>query len=93
MWTQYADGLVTVGPDGWPIEADPDTPDLDTVPGWRPVSGGVRHIGGTVDEPAVGTAAEMLCGWLVDVPRRRRREQPALFDCSACWHEWLGVDE
>ncbi|GAA1202640.1 zinc finger protein [Prauserella alba] len=93
MWlVQHVDGAVlAVGPDGWPIEADPDTPDLDTVPGWRPVAEGVRHIGDTVDEPAVGIVAEMLCGRLITMPRRRRREQAALFDCSACWHVWLGV--
>lgn len=95
MWlVQHADGgLVTVGPDGWPVEADPDMPDLDAVPGWRPVVEGVRHIGGTVDAPAADTVAEMLCGRQVVVPRRRRRVPPALFDCHACWHEWLGVDE
>ncbi|GAA1231371.1 hypothetical protein GCM10009676_12920 [Prauserella halophila] len=93
MWTQHADGgLVTIGPDGWPIEADLDTPDFDTVPGWRPVAEGVRHIGGTHDEPPAGVTAEMLCGRLVTVPRRLRRREPVLFDCSACWHVWLGVD-
>ncbi|MCP2234735.1 hypothetical protein [Prauserella halophila] len=90
-----ADGvLLTIGPDGWPIEADPDTPDLDTVPGWRPVAEGVRHIGGTVHEPATGTVAEMLCGRQITTtrPHRRHHPQPALFDCSACWHVWLGID-
>ncbi|OLT38659.1 hypothetical protein BJF85_08080 [Saccharomonospora sp. CUA-673] len=92
MWMQHADGsFVTIGTDGWPIEADPDAPDLDTVPGWRPVVGGVRHIGGAMYAPVPGTTAEMLCGMLVTVPRWRRREHPAVFDCHACWATWLGL--
>ncbi|GAA1252983.1 hypothetical protein GCM10009676_44980 [Prauserella halophila] len=76
-----------------PAVADPDVPDLDTVPGWRPVAAGVRHIGGTADEPPADVMVEMLCGRQVTVPRRRRRRpHPALFDCSACWHVWLGID-
>lgn len=94
MWlVQHVDGaLVAVGPDGWPVEADPDAPDLDIVPGWRPVVGGVRHIDGTAHEPTSGSTAEMLCGRLFTLPRRRQRTSPLLFDCSACWHVWLGID-
>ena len=76
-----------------PAVADPDAPDLDSVPSWRPVAGGVRHVGDIVDEPPAGVTVEMLCGRHVTVPnRRRRRPHPALFDCSACWHVWLGID-
>ncbi|WP_139320492.1 hypothetical protein [Saccharomonospora sp. CUA-673] len=89
---RYDGTLVTIGPDGWPIEADPDAPDLDTVPGWRPVVSGVRHIGGTADQPPADTTIEALCGRPLTAPRRRRREQPAVFDCHACWHVWLGFD-
>ena len=76
------------------IEADADVPDLDIVPGWRPVVEGVRHIGGLADEPPSGARVEMRCGRQVTVPRRRRRRtRPALFDCNACWQVWLGVDD
>ncbi|KMS88989.1 hypothetical protein [Prauserella rugosa] len=86
--------LVMVGPDGWPIEADPDSPDLDVVPGWLPVVSGVRHIGGTPEVPTGGTTVEALCGRPITVPRRQRRRhrRPALFDCHACWHVWLGFE-
>lgn len=87
-----ADGrLVTIGPDGWPVEADPDRPDLDVVPGWRPVAEGVRHIGGTTHEPPSGVTVVMLCGREVTMPRRRWARAVPLFDCSACWHVWLGL--
>lgn len=94
MWlVRRSDSAVfVVSHDGWPIKTDPDEPDLATVPGWRPVVAGVRHIGGTVNEPPTGVTAEMLCGREVTVPRRRHRAGPMLFDCSACWHVWLGVD-
>lgn len=62
------------------------------MPGWRPVVGGVRHIDGTAHEPTSGSTAEMLCGRLFTLPRRRQRTSPLLFDCSACWHVWLGID-
>ncbi|KID31660.1 hypothetical protein HQ32_00537 [Prauserella sp. Am3] len=71
--------------------ANPDRPDLDVVPGWRPVAEGVRHIGSTAHQPPVGVTAEALCGRLITVSRRRR-ERPELFDCHACWHVWLGVE-
>ncbi|WP_253830743.1 hypothetical protein [Prauserella aidingensis] len=94
MWlVRRSDGAIhVVGRDGWPVEVDPDTPDLEIVPGWRPAVAGVRHIGGTVNEPPVGVATEMLCGRQVTLPRRPQRSTPVLYDCHACWYVWLGCD-
>lgn len=56
---------------------------FDSLPGFKPIIGGLRHLTDEDTASPAGAVIPLLCGGLYQVSDRKK--SPYVYDCSACW--------
>ena len=62
---------------------------FDTVPWYKPIKGGTRHLTRYAEKPRNGTAIEFWCELTYVVGTQRR--SPRIYDCSCCLETYLAA--
>lgn len=68
----------------------PDEPTVsDTVPCYKPIKGGSRHLTTYAERPRNGTVIQFWCELMYIVGTERR--SPYIYDCSCCLESYLAA--